>query len=380
MVFWLYPGWLMPSIPPPVVPGQPRHLERAGRRGIEAHRDLVVLLGDPRLVVPAQAEAQGGPGVDLPFVLHEEAVVEVAPYARRVDAHEAVPSVEVAEQEGGEGVARGGVPRLRIALRESRREVEAAIRLVEVVPGQLVGPELGPRLQEMAAGRLRDRALRGVDVVAGQAGRTAELLRVVVHGQVGEPGNVRHLVRGGEREGHRPQGPELLRVGLVEAVEREAGVDQGPGTQGEHVVEGHEVVLPLGRPVVAAQGGPGGEAVLAASLAAPVAAVAQGDAVAFVEHVIDAGQVRVVPVVPQVRRVDGVVRPRDVARGVGLRQVLQEGGRHRIDPAGRDLVAGERIADEASGPGGIGARGQRVVDRDELAGAVEGLREVALPL
>src|SRR5438046_300040 len=65
-----------------------------------------------------------------------------------------------------------------------------------------------------------------------------------------------------------------------------------------------------------------------------------------------------------------------IARRIEFEQLL----RQFADAIGRDDVAGEGLADERAGLVRVGAGGQGIEDRDELAGRSESLREVAGPL
>ena len=68
-----------------------------------------------------------------------------------------------------------------------------------------------------------------------------------------------------------------------------------------------------------------------------------------------------------------------VARRVGLREVLDELARDRLDPVGRDYVAGERRADVLPRARGVRFRRQGVVDSHHLAAIVQRAAEVAGP-
>src|SRR5258708_24706909 len=64
---------------------------------------------------------------------------------------------------------------------------------------------------------------------------------------------------------------------------------------------------------------------------------------------------------------------REIACRIEFEQLL----RQFADAISRDCVAGEGLADERAGLVRVGAGGQRIEDRDELASRGESLREVA---
>ena len=79
-----------------------------------------------------------------------------------------------------------------------------------------------------------------------------------------------------------------------------------------------------------------------------------------------------------------VVLPRVVLRVVqGARSAVRHWEeiehllRERVEPGRRNAVIGELVADVAAGAGGIGPGGQRVVDADQVAAAIERARKVA---
>src|SRR5215510_4926681 len=67
-------------------------------------------------------------------------------------------------------------------------------------------------------------------------------------------------------------------------------------------------------------------------------------------------------------------------RRVRQRDKLQHRFGHRIDQIGGNFVVRERIADESTELRRIGPGGQRVVNRNHLAGGVSGLTKITRPL
>ncbi len=126
----------------------------------------------------------------------------------------------------------------------------------------------------------------------------------------------------------------------------------------------HAAVLVPGRRL-------GRERRVVVDLGALVAGEAREEAVVGVDHLVDLEHVLVVAVGARVVRHEQVV---GLAGRVRERHPLQQRQRHRIDPAGGDDVARERIADVLAV---LEARRQRIVDGDGAAVGRPRLREVA---
>ena len=237
-----------------------------------------------------------------------------------------------------------------------------------------------PSLERVAADQLAHRAV-GAPRVVGAVGRVD---------RAHHPGVVGAVVVGDADLRELPQ-LHLVEVGLREAQRRRVEIDRLRGVVGEvghpvaqrdhgvaarqpGVVERQDVDAALEQVVAGV-----GEAVLAAQAGLPVV----GARLVRLVVEVEAGQRhRVAEAVIDLARVhhraifdlgDAVaVRAAVADLRVDRRQVGHERARHRVDPAGRDDVARERLAAVA-----VGVAGERVVDHLELAVRREGLREVA---
>ena len=361
----------------PALEIQARHLHRKGRRAIEADGDAVAPFGDARLVFPARPEVQRHAGADPVVVLRVgRHVVDQELGGRR---HVDLAARRVAEQEAGDCVAGDGAcGRRRRALREPLVEGECAGRgSVDERVGLEVAV-IGAELQRVAAGEPGHGRVRGLADVGREAGAV-----VADRGAGAGPVAGQRDVRVGVEREHRRVGrwePEAggVEIQVVAAVVEKVVVAVAD-RDGGLVVRDPDVVH---RPEI-------DDAVV---LAAP--RIAGHRRVRSPE-----GRARLTRVLPAVHPGG---RPRtappliDLDRGLRLRSVVEgrlavvrtprvwQGhiGQHRagdrIQPVGRDDVARERIADEAAGA--IRARGQGVVDDDELPCCVPRLREVAVAL
>ena len=126
--------------------------QRVRERRVEADREAILLLAQPRLVLDAQAVVQGQLRAHAPVVLHVAAEVAQVAVERRRDRHAAQAvagarvALRIAEQEAGEGVPDTG-----------HAAVAAVTPLTvgshEVMPrSKLNWPEPWPGISEIDAG------------------------------------------------------------------------------------------------------------------------------------------------------------------------------------------------------------------------------------
>ena len=200
------------------------------------------------------------------------------------------------------------------------------------------------------------------------------MLRMVLNVTLREVLGAPHLGQGRRREAERrriEQALVLPDVRLAEPLPAAAEVPQRGIALRPGVAHGDAVVLPE-QEVAGRHDAVHRAELRVARLAAVVPRVARHEALLRRDHVIEARRHRVEVVGARVL-VDVVLLPGGVGRLVRRRVVAQDLLRDRVDPVGRDDVAGERLPHDG-GPGRNGA-GQRIVDQDALP---EQRREIAV--
>ena len=326
-------------------------------------------------MLEAQAVVEGQLRVDAPVVLHVAAVVVGVEIERRRDRDLAgADGRRVAEQERREGVAVGGAAGAAVRGRHVLVEVEEAGAVARDVAVDADLAEVAADLEGVAADERRPggvgagrlpvdlgrvdgaERLRGELVVAADADAGELLQRDLVEIRLREAERARV-------EGHAE------RVVVGEARHPEAQAQHRAVAHHPRVVQ-REDLRPPHQDVVERIGEPrrlglvGGAEVVGVGLVGLVVEIEARDGVRVAQLVRHLGRVELLELVLDQRRarvVGRAVRALDV----GERQVLQHRRGRRVDAAGRDPVAGERLA------------GQRIVDGHERAGGVGRLREVA---
>ncbi len=288
------------------------------------------------------------------------------------------------QQEGSQALA--DRRRRRIVQRAARPgggELQARRNVAIVVRALALEPELAPEAHAVVAGHAGHRAAGGV-IGGGEAGRPRRSQRGVsaaVHHGLRE-GEARRVVLGADlvqqalREAEREQveAAALPPRGVVLIAQPVTHVKQQLGLEDVDIVQRQPVAGVIGH---IADGRAANVLVLLVELA--VAEPEEG-AVLLAEVLIQAPDHRaVVPVL--LLDVEEVVAPVGGARLVRLRPVRDDLEGHRVDAAGRDEVARQRLPAEPAGPRGRprGRGGGRIVDLVTRA-QLQQFREVARPL
>ena len=276
----------------------------------EAAHHPVEALGDPRLVVPAEAEVQRELGRDPHVVLREEGLVVPLKRPRVARAHVRVRGIT--QQEAGHRAAARVVGGVGIAPGEGAREVEEAV----AVPARgRVGadvPVVAAQLQGVAGESMRVAGLGAGGVVDGPEPLAAHA----------DPGVLVEVDAGQGASGEVPEAEraavELVDVGLElrlrEAGEGHARVEQGAGPHGADPVQDAPVVhARLGPLSLVGEGAL--QAVVAAELVSMVPVEGEEGLAGAAEVMVEAHQLRVVVVAGLVHGVGEVVQT--LARHVG---------------------------------------------------------------